>query len=95
MVNRFMEQDLSKDKFQKRLQQLIDDKNLKQKDLAKEIDVSPAAISSRLKQKTIPAKKHLSKLSDYFGATEDYLKGLTDHSTSILEENPETGEKTS
>ena len=73
-----MEQDLSKDKFQKRLQQLIDDKYLKQKDLAKEIDVSPAAISSRLKQKTIPAKKHLSKLSDYFGATEDYLKGLTE-----------------
>jgi transcriptional regulator with XRE-family HTH domain len=88
-----MVQDLSKDKFQKRLQQLIDDKNLKQKDLAKEIDVSTAAISSWLKQKTIPTKKHLSKLSDYFGVTEDYLKGLTDVPASILEENPETGEK--
>lgn len=90
-----MSQDFIKNKFQERLQQLIDERNLKQKDLAKQIEVTPASISSWLMQKTIPTKKNLDKLCDYFAVTSDYLKGLTDGRTNILEIDPETGEKNS
>lgn len=63
--------------FSKRLIDLRESKNLKQKDLAVVVGLQSGAISKYEKRITEPSLKTLIKLAGYFGVSVDYLLGLS------------------
>jgi len=66
------------DPFPKRLRVLMEEKNLKQKDLAIEVGVARQSISQYMDGSVQPVASKLSKIADVFGVTTDYLMGRTD-----------------
>ncbi|MDL2310981.1 helix-turn-helix domain-containing protein [Peptostreptococcaceae bacterium OttesenSCG-928-C18] len=63
-----------------RLKQLRNKKNLTQKDLAKELNITKAAISNYERGRRKPEYETLKKISDFFGVDIDYLYGQTTQS---------------
>lgn len=61
--------------FSQKLEELMQDKGIKQAELAKAIDVTCQAISLWLLGKREPLMSSLIKLAEYFECTVDYLVG--------------------
>lgn len=64
--------------FGKRLREFRLEKNLRQEDLAKIIQVHRATIGKYETDERFPDKETLQKLADYFDTSVDYLLGRTD-----------------
>ena len=65
--------------FGERLKTLREDRDLKQKDLAKFIGVSDRTIGMYEQERREPDFEILKKIADYFNVTVDYLLGRTDN----------------
>lgn len=65
-------------KFAERLKELRLENNLSQRDLAKELNVSQAAIARWETKKQIPNIDVAIMVAKYFKTTTDYLLGLED-----------------
>lgn len=63
------------DIFQKRLIQLIENKNIGQKEVAEKTGITEATISRYITGKMKPTMKNAQLLADYFGVSIDYLSG--------------------
>lgn len=63
------------DTFRNRLQQLLDEHNMKAVDLANAIDAPKARISQWMHNKTNPNADSLYKVSKYFNVSEGWLLG--------------------
>lgn len=66
------------EKFAERLKELRVEKNLSQRELAKETGYSQAAIARWEAKLQIPNIEVAIDLSSYFGVSSDYLLGLED-----------------
>ena len=64
--------------FAKRLKELRIEKNLSHLQLAREINVSNAAISRWENQLRVPNIIELKKIAEFFNVSADYLLGLTE-----------------
>ncbi len=64
------------DAFRNNLRSLIDSKGIMSKDLAAEIQSTPATISRYMTQDRDPDLEYVYRLSRYFGVTIDYLLGV-------------------
>lgn len=69
--------------FSERLQQLIDENNLDNKTLAKNINLNATCISHYLLDKRIPTVESLVKLSDYFNRSTDFLLGREEENRNL------------
>ncbi len=59
------------------LKNLRDEKEIKQKEIAKELNISRSAYNDYESQKTILPIRHINSLCNYFNISIDYLLGLT------------------
>jgi len=66
------------EKFCKRLRELRHEKELKQIDVAKAMNVVVGTISNWEVARSFPSLEELIRLADFFGVTTDYLLGRTD-----------------
>lgn len=64
--------------FNKRLKKLRMEQNLRQKDIAEDLNLTPSAIGFYEQGKRNPDYEILSRLADYFGVSVDYLLGRTE-----------------
>ncbi len=64
--------------FGERLQQLMTEKKVTQVELASAIGFSQRAISKWLNNQAEPTATAIYKCAQYFGATSDYLLGLSE-----------------
>ena len=62
--------------FKEILQDLMTEKNINQRQLAREADIPPTTISGWLNAGRLPDYHALIKLSKYFEVSADYLLGL-------------------
>lgn len=60
-----------------RLKLLLDERDMTQGDLAKELSVVHATVSHYCSDKRIPDAKTLERLADFFAVSVDYLLGRT------------------
>jgi len=65
--------------FCKRLRELRLEKELKQSDVAKNMNVVFGTISNWERGKSFPNIEELKNLADYFNVSADYLLGRTEH----------------
>ena len=63
--------------FSKRLRDLREENNVKQKDLAEKLNLKPNAISKYEKGVSQPSIQTLVTISEFFSVTVDYLLGLS------------------
>lgn len=75
---------LKYDAFRSNLRALIDSKGLMAKDLAAEVDATPATISRYVTQMRDPDLEYVYRIAKYFGVTIDYLLGINDNKHSDL-----------
>lgn len=64
--------------YRERLKELLDDNDIKQKRLAKEIGLTESVISNYTTGRSNMPIEVLVKVAEYFGVTVDYLAGVTD-----------------
>lgn len=64
--------------FTKRLNELIEEKGIQKKELAKAIGASKALVTIWTQGKSYPTILYLTKIADYFGVCADYLLGRQD-----------------
>lgn len=74
------------DFFIKRLIELLEERNMTQIQLAKEIDVTNVTISRYLSGERSPRIEIVSKIAKYFSVSVDYLLGHTDVKQLISKE---------
>lgn len=67
--------------FSKRLQMLRLDKEMSQKELAKNLNLAKTTISSYETEKASPSLSVLISIAGYFNVSTDYLLGITDINT--------------
>lgn len=67
-----------KNKFAERLKTLISEKEISQKILAENTQLSDAIISRWIKGKRQPTADNIITIADYFDVTADYLLGRTE-----------------
>ncbi len=65
-------------KFQKRVNELVDDANLKKVDLAKLGGIDYRSLSNAIVYGIVPTTSTLIKMANYFKVSMDYLLGRTD-----------------
>lgn len=65
-------------KFQKRVNELVDDANLKKVDLAKLGSIDYRSLSNAIVYGIVPTTSTLIKMANYFKVSMDYLLGRTD-----------------
>ena len=63
--------------FPIRLENLLEEHNLTQKQLAKELHIAPSTINGYLRRGQEPNFSTLIRLSEYFDVSIDYLLGIT------------------
>ena len=64
-------------KFSTRLENLIEEYNLSQKELSTELHIAPSTLNGYLRREREPDYTTLVKLAKYFEVSTDYLLGLT------------------
>ena len=69
---------LNLQKFADRLEEMIFETGLNQKEFAKKAGLTPSEISKYLKGNCMPAVKSLIRIVDYFNCPVDYILGLED-----------------
>lgn len=67
----------------KRIKNLLEEKNLTQKELAEIIDTTEATISRNINGVHAPKAEIIEKIASALGVTTDYLLGKTDDRTNI------------
>ena len=67
------------EQIQKRLRESIRHSTLSQKEIAKNINVSPQTVSKYVKQNIFPALDTLAKLCKLLDVSADYILGLCDY----------------
>lgn len=72
---------MEKNIFGIRLKNLIKEKDITQKDFARDFDITQATVSRYIKGNRIPNSAMLKKLADYFKVSTDYLVGDSDFRT--------------
>ncbi|MBS4534472.1 helix-turn-helix domain-containing protein [Clostridium sp. D2Q-14] len=70
------------DKFKKRLQTLLEERNMNQKELAKQSGVTEVTISRYINGSRKPRIEIVNKLAEVLNTTTDYLLGRTDEKNS-------------
>ena len=70
-------------KLSERLEELLNDKNLKRKELAKNTNINATCISHYILEKRIPTIESLIKLADYFQCSTDFLLGLEEEKENL------------
>lgn len=65
--------------FSKRLAELLKEKNIKNREFAKMINVAPSTLSGYLNRRHFPEPNILLKICDFFKTTTDYLYGHSDN----------------
>lgn len=65
-------------KFNIKLRNLIEEKNLTQKQVAKELNIAPSTMGGYVQGKSEPDFDTLKKIAEYFNVTTDYLLDVTD-----------------
>ena len=63
-------------KFNERLKALIEEKEITQKQAAKDLNIAPSTMGGYAQGTSEPDFETLKKLAQYFGVTSDYLLGL-------------------
>lgn len=64
--------------FGKRLEDLLEERNMKQNKLAEELNMASSTINGYIKDNRQPDYKTLIRLAEYFQVSTDYLLGLTE-----------------
>lgn len=64
--------------YQKHLQELLDERNLTKKQLAKAVGISTSAINGYFHKNLYPIADIAIKIADYFDCSLDYLLGLSE-----------------
>ena len=64
--------------YRERIKEWITDHDLKQKALAKELDITDSVISNYLTGRSQVSIEMLVKMAEHFGVSVDYLAGVTD-----------------
>jgi transcriptional regulator with XRE-family HTH domain len=70
--------------FRKSLALLIDEHEVKKKDLASRLDVTPQTISAWLGESAEPSAQKLFEMADFFGVSLDRLVGRTPPGAEML-----------
>ncbi|MDL2224644.1 helix-turn-helix domain-containing protein [Eubacteriales bacterium OttesenSCG-928-M02] len=70
--------------FPERLNQLIEENNLKYSRLAQDIGVQPAVVARWKNGENKPNQEGIEKIADYFDVSVDYLLGRTDNPAGIV-----------
>lgn len=65
-----------KNKFPQRLHELLNIENLKQKDFARRVNVSPSCVTFWLKGERQPTAENIYIISKTFDVSADYLLGI-------------------
>lgn len=73
-------------KFANRLKEVLEDKDMKQKELAELIGINEVSISRYLKGTHEPGSEILEKIADALNVSIDYLLGRTDYNTTPIQE---------
>jgi transcriptional regulator with XRE-family HTH domain len=68
-----------KNLFGRRIKELLQEKRIKQSDLAKNLNVTEACISYWVNGKKQPTADNIIAVCQFFDVTADYLLGLTDY----------------
>ena len=71
------------DLFGKNIQKMRESREILQKDLAEEINLDRATVSSWERGKSYPTVETLIKISDYFNVSIDSLLGLTNNKKAL------------
>lgn len=66
------------EEIQKKLRECIKNSSYTQKEIAKQIGVSPQTVSKYMKNNIFPALDTLAKLCNLLDVSADYILGLTD-----------------
>lgn len=78
---------MSKDQFNKlfgkRLKQALIEKDIKQRDLAKELNISPKQISSYVNGYALPTPYGLRQIAEQLNISSDFFLGLINEPTAI------------
>lgn len=69
----------------RRIKMLRESKKLMQKELAKELGISPSALSHYENGEREPDIKTLTKLADFFNVSIDFIIGRSDESLDIID----------
>lgn len=64
--------------FKRRIQELLFEKNITQKDLAIAIKITPATLSRNINGLNPPKAELVSAIANFFNVSTDYLLGLSD-----------------
>lgn len=64
-------------KFGTRLENLLEERNLSQKQLSRELHIAPSTLNGYLRRDREPDFTTLIKLANYFNVSTDYLLGVT------------------
>lgn len=65
-------------KFSTRLENLLEERNLKQRQLATQLHIAPSTLNGYLRQDREPDFDTLIRLADFFEVSIDYLLGVTE-----------------
>lgn len=68
-----------KTNFPERLQELLHENKISQRQLAREIGVTSAAVSAWCRGLKQPTADNIAAVAQFFGVTADYLLGLSDY----------------
>ena len=83
-------QDIDFSVFSHNLRSLLDSKGMMAKDLAADINITPATISRYVTNSRVPELWCVYKIAKYFGVSIDWLLGLSNDKNNIY--TPETRE---
>lgn len=73
-------------KFNEKLRLLIDENNLTQKQVAKDLNIAPSTMGGYVQGISEPDFETLKRLADYFNVSSDYLLGVHSDKTQINNE---------
>lgn len=70
--------------FSKKLTELMKQKKVTQKQLAKELNIRPQTVSSYVKARTIPNCIIIKRISQFFNVSADFMVGLSEIKTNDI-----------
>lgn len=73
--------------FGDNLRTLIEERNMTQKDIAKQLNIAPSTLGSYVQSVREPDFSTLKQIADYFDVSIDYLLGHNSGKTSNSQEN--------
>lgn len=82
-------------KFGARLENLLEERNISQKQLSRELHIAPSTLNGYLRRNREPDFTTLIELAEYFDVSTDYLLGITNlrsTSTPVEDYNDEEGD---